>query len=46
MKLAENPVVVYQALHGEGTVWVRPKHMWDELVNVDGVMVPRFTAKP
>ena len=35
-------MVVYKALYGEGEVWVRPAHMWDELVEVDGKNVPRF----
>ncbi len=36
-------MVVYKALYGEGGVWVRPAHMWGELVTTkDGVSVPRF----
>lgn len=35
-------MVVYKALYGEGSVWVRPYHMWSELVTKDGVSVPRF----
>lgn len=36
------PMVVYKALYGDGGVWVRPAHMWNETVEVDGVSVPRF----
>ncbi len=37
------PMVVYQALYGEGTLWVRPAAMWNETVERDGVTLPRFT---
>ncbi len=36
-------MVVYKALYGEGGVWVRPIEMWDELVEVNGQKVERFT---
>ena len=36
------PMVVYQALYGEGGIWVRPADMWNELVEVNGTKVPRF----
>lgn len=36
------PMVVYRALYGEYGLWVRPAVMWNELVEVDGKMVPRF----
>lgn len=35
-------MVVYRALYGEGGVWVRPLSMWNEPVEVDGELVPRF----
>lgn len=35
-------MAVYKALYGEGGVWVRPLSMWEELVEVDGRLVPRF----
>ena len=35
-------MVVYKALYGDGGVWVRPADMWSELVDADGVCVPRF----
>lgn len=36
------PTVVYKALYGEGEVWVRPAHMWEETVEHNGKTVPRF----
>jgi len=36
------PMVVYQALYGEGGVWVRPSAMWNEQVERDGYVGPRF----
>lgn len=35
-------LVVYQALYGEGGVWVRPAAMWNETVERDGYRGPRF----
>lgn len=35
-------MVVYQALYGDGGLWVRPACMWNELVEVNGEKVPRF----
>ena len=37
------PVVVYQALYGEGKVWVRPYDMFFEKVQRDGKEFDRFT---
>ena len=37
------PMVVYQALYGEGGLWVRPAAMWNERVVRDGYDGPRFT---
>lgn len=36
------PYVVYQALYGEGGIWVRPAAMWHETVTRDGRTQPRF----
>ena len=37
------PMMVYIHLDGnDNGLWVRPSSMWNELVEVDGVMVPRF----
>ena len=36
-------VVVYQALYGEGEIWVRPVKMWNETVVRDGKEYKRFT---
>ncbi|MBT3377025.1 MAG: DUF1653 domain-containing protein [Lentisphaerae bacterium] len=38
----EEKVVVYQCLYGDRSMWVRPKEMFLELVEVDGEAVPRF----
>ena len=35
-------MVVYQALYGDGGLWVRPAHMWSEQVDRDGYSGPRF----
>lgn len=35
-------LVVYRALYGEHALWVRPKEMFSETVEVDGKKVPRF----
>ena len=37
------PMVVYRALYGEQSVWVRPAAMWNEMITRDGVTQPRFT---
>ncbi|MEN9342335.1 MAG: hypothetical protein RIQ54_591 [Candidatus Parcubacteria bacterium] len=34
-------LVVYQALYGEGQMWVRPLPMFLEEVEVDGKKIPR-----
>lgn len=36
------PLVIYQALYGEGGTWARPAAMWSETVAVDGRAQPRF----
>ena len=36
-------MVVYRALYGDGGVWVRPAHMWNETVVRDGREFRRFT---
>lgn len=36
-------LVVYQALYDEFQVWVRPLVMFTEKVEVDGLVIPRFT---
>ena len=35
-------MVVYRALYGDKNLWVRPAHMWEEEVEVDGKAVKRF----
>lgn len=36
-------MVLYRALYGAQGLWVRPRAMFDETVDVDGEPVPRFT---
>lgn len=36
------PYVVYQALYGGGSIWVRPAVMWHEEITRDGKTRPRF----
>ncbi len=36
-------MVVYRALYGEGTIWVRPAAMFLETVEREGKTLPRFT---
>ncbi len=38
----EEPMVVYRPLYGEGKLWARPLSMFEETVERDGEMVPRF----
>jgi len=38
----QEELVVYQALYGDGDLWVRPKAMFLETVEKDGQTVPRF----
>ena len=35
-------MVVYRALYGEHSLWVRPAAMWTEIVDRDGYHGPRF----
>ena len=37
------PMVVYEALYGEGGIWVRPAEMLSEEVDREGYRGPRFT---
>lgn len=36
------PMVVYQALYGEQGLWVRPAAMWNEIVEKENYLGPRF----
>lgn len=38
----EEKVVVYQCLYGDYSMWVRPKEMFTELVEINGKHIPRF----
>jgi hypothetical protein len=35
-------IVVYQAMYGERGIWVRPKNMFDEVIERDGRLIRRF----
>ena len=37
------PMVLYQALYGEGQKWARPQHMFNEWILLDDRQVKRFT---
>jgi len=37
------PMAVYEALYGEGGLWVRPAGMFMETVEIDGERLKRFT---
>ncbi len=37
-------MVVYRALYGDGSLWVRPAVMWNETVERDGCIYQRFTC--
>ncbi len=38
-------LVVYQALYGDFSLWVRPLKMFMEMVEVEGTIKPRFSKK-
>ena len=38
-------VVVYRALYGDHEMYVRPLYMWNEIVEINGKMVPRFALE-
>jgi hypothetical protein len=38
----EEEYVVYRALSADGALWVRPRAMWDEQIERDGYVGPRF----
>ena len=42
----EEELVVYRQLYGERGLWVRPKAMFLEEVEVEGRRVPRFAYDP
>ncbi len=39
----EAPLVVYRKCYDDGGLWVRPAEMWNETVERDGKIMPRFT---
>ena len=38
----EEELVVYRALYGEGAVWIRPLAMFEDTIERDGIVTPRF----
>ena len=40
----EEELVVYRALYGDFSLWVRPVSMWNETVERDGKTFRRFTS--
>ena len=36
-------MVIYKPLYGAGDTWVRPLSMWENILEVDGKPVKRFT---
>lgn len=36
-------MVIYQALYAPYQVYIRPKEIFQQMVEVDGIMVPRFS---
>jgi len=38
----EEELVVYRQEYGDHSLWVRPRKMFEESVEVEGRMVPRF----
>lgn len=36
-------MVIYKALYGDGQIWIRPRSMWDDVVEYNGKKVKRFT---
>lgn len=38
----EEKFVVYQCLYGDYSTWVRPLDMFQETVEIDGEVIPRF----
>ena len=39
-------MVVYQAMYGERGIWVRPKAMFEEVIERDGKTIRRFSPIP
>ena len=37
------PMTLYQALYGDRGLWVRPAAMFNDSVEINGVLQPRFT---
>ncbi len=42
----QEELVVYRQDYGDSSLWVRPKRMFLEQVQIDGKSVPRFEFQP
>ena len=38
----QEELVIYRALYGDYSLWVRPKKMFLEVLEIEGKMIPRF----
>lgn len=38
------PMIVYRA--ADGSLWIRPAAVFHEMIDIDGVLVPRFAPMP
>lgn len=36
------PLIIYQSLYGDFALWARRQEVFESLVEVDGIAVPRF----
>jgi len=43
---SEEEMVIYMPLYGNSGLWVRPLDMFNELVEIGGQRVPRFSYEP
>lgn len=37
-----SPMAIYESLNSPSGYWARPMDMWDEIVERDGILLPRF----
>lgn len=39
----KDELVIYQSLYGDFGLWARPRTMFEETIEIDGKVTPRFT---